>query len=442
MLDTKFILANLDLVRRAVVDKHASVPQINLEYFVTLDAQRRKAQAENDQLAAEKNKFSKQIGPLMGKIKKAADAERSKLETEIKELQDKSRALDDRMQELADTFASADQKLDEMRAWIPNLPHESVPTGKDSSSNVVVREWGGEAKRFEFKPRYHYEIGADLGILDCERGAKVAGSGWYFLRGDGARLERALIAWFLDIHRTLHGYTELFPPFFVSEKALYGAGQLPKFHDQQYTATLDKLFAIPTAEVPLTAFHRDEVLAEEELPKKYCAYSACFRREAGAAGADTRGILRVHQFNKVEMLKLTTPETSWNELETLTNNAEYLLQQLGLKYRVINLCRGDLGFSAAKTYDLEIWAPAAQRWLEVSSCSNFTDYQARRSNLRFKPKAGGKPQFVHTLNGSGLALPRLQAALWETYQQADGSMVLSEPLRKYMDGQERIVKPS
>jgi len=442
MLDTKFILANLDLVRNAVTDKHASAPQINLEYFVTLDEQRRKAQAENDQLAAEKNKFSKQIGPLMGSLKKAADSERSGLETEIKKLQDKSRALDDRMQDLADTFASADLKLDEMRAWIPNVPHETVPAGQDSSSNVLVREWGGEPKKFEFKPRYHYELGADLGILDCERGAKVAGSGWYFLCGAGARLERALLAWCLDVHRTQHGYTELFPPYFVTEKTLYGSGQLPKFAEQMYAVPLDRLFAIPTAEVPLTAFHRDEVLEEAELPKKYCAYSACFRREAGAAGADTRGILRVHQFNKVEMLKLTTPETSWDELEALTRNAEYLLQQLGLKYRVVNLCRGDLGFSAAKTYDLEIWAPAAQRWLEVSSCSNFTDYQARRGNLRFKPKAGGKPQFVHTLNGSGLALPRLQVALWETYQLADGSVVIPEPLRKYMDGQERIAKPS
>lgn len=438
MLDTKFILANIDLVRKAIEDKHANMDAIDLPRFVELDEKRRKAQAENDKLAAEKNKLSKQIGQRMGQLKKAPDAERGKLEAEVHDLQQQSKGLDDQMQALAVAFAESDRQQDEMRAWIPNVPHESVPPGDDSSANAVVREWGGEPRKFEFKPRYHYELGADLRILDSERGAKVSGSGWYFLRGDGARLERALLAWFLDVHRARHGYVELFPPFFVNEKSLFGSGQIPKFMDQMYKAPEDRLFAIPTAEVPVTAYHRDEMLDEKDLPKKYCAYSACFRREAGAAGTDTRGILRVHQFNKVEMLKLTTPETSWDEHEKMTADAEHLLQQLGLKYRVISLCRGDLGFTSAKTYDLEVWAPAAGRWLEVSSCSNFTDYQARRSNLRYKPAAGGKPQFVHTLNGSGLALPRIQVALWETYQQADGSITIPEPLRPYLGGQDRI----
>jgi seryl-tRNA synthetase len=322
---------------------------------------------------------------------------------------------------------------------VPNLPDESVPEGADSRGNKTIHEWGPKPS-FTFTPKPHYELGAKLSILDCERGAKVSGSGWYFLRGDGARLERALISWFLDMHR-MRGYVELLPPFCVTEKTLFGSGQLPKFIEQMYAIPQDYLFAIPTAEVPVTAYHRDEILDEKDLPKWYAAYSACFRREAGAAGADTRGILRVHQFNKVELLKLTTPESSFDELEQLTRDAECLLEELGLRYRRIVLCRGDLGFSSAKTYDLELWAPADNRWLEVSSCSNFTDYQARRSGIRYRPADGGKPRFVHTLNGSGLALPRLQVALWETYQQADGSIMIPPVLRKYMDGQAKIEKP-
>jgi seryl-tRNA synthetase len=279
-----------------------------------------------------------------------------------------------------------------------------------------------------------------LKILETDRGATVSGSGWYFLRGDGARMERALVSWFLDVHRTRHGYEELFPPFFVTEKTLYGSGQFPKFRDQMYYSDADKLYAIPTAEVPVTAFHRDEMLEEKDLPKKYAAYSACFRREAGAAGSDTRGILRVHQFNKVEMLKLATPQTSYDEHEKMLADAETLLKELGLHYRVALLCRGDLGFSAAKCYDLEVYAPAAAKWLEVSSVSNFEDFQARRSNLRYRPADGGKPQYVHTLNGSGLALPRIMVALWECNQQADGSIAIPAVLHKYMDGQTVIKK--
>ncbi len=304
--------------------------------------------------------------------------------------------------------------------------------------NLTVRTWG-DLPSFGFPLKPHYELGEKLKILDTERGAKISGSGWYFLRGDGARMERALISWFLDVHRERNGYEEIFPPFFVTEKTLYASGQFPKFQDQMYHAPVDGLYAIPTAEVPLTAMHQDEVFDEKELPRKYVAYSACFRREAGAAGADTRGILRVHQFNKCEMLKLATPQTSYAEHESMLENAEHLLKELGLQYRVLLLCRGDLSFSAAKCYDLEVYAPAAQKWLEVSSVSNFEDYQARRANLRYRPAEGGKPQYLHTLNGSGLALPRIMVALWEQNQTLDGLLVIPPVLRKYMGGQESIV---
>jgi seryl-tRNA synthetase len=439
MLDTKFILTEVELVRKALADKHAGNEHTDLDRFVKLDEQRRQAQTDRDKLLAEKNRISKQIGPLMGQVKKSSGVGLTQLEAQIAELQKQSRAQADRIQELELACASAEKEADEIRAWIPNVPHESVPPGEDGRANVTVHEKGA-APKFAFEPKPHDELGKRLGILDCERGAKVSGAGWYFLRGDGARLERALVSFFLDRHRT-HGYVELFPPFCVTEKTLFGSGQIPKFVEQMYSIPEDRLYAIPTAEVPVTSYHRDEMLDEAELPKKYCAYSACFRREAGAAGAETRGILRVHQFNKVELLKLTTPETSFDELEKLTADAEALLEALGLRFRRIVLCRGDLGFSSAKTYDLEAWSPAAGKWLEVSSCSNFTEYQARRSNLRYKPAGGGKPRFVHTLNGSGLALPRIQVALWETCQQVDGSIVIPAVLRPYMGGQERIEAP-
>lgn len=436
MLDTKFILQNTEMVKKAVADKHAENEHTDLDRFVKLDEERRKAQTECDRLAAEKNQVSKQIGPLMGQLKRATDADRTTIESQIVELQKQSRGVADRIQALSLAQEKAEKDQDTIRSWIPNIPDESVPEGADSSANKTIHEWGPKPS-FAFTPKPHYELGAQLGILDCERGAKVSGSGWYFLKGDGARLERALISWFLDMHR-VRGYLELFPPFCVTEKTLFGSGQLPKFIEQMYAIPQDYLFAIPTAEVPVTAYHRDEILEEKDLPKWYAAYSACFRREAGAAGSDTRGILRVHQFNKVELLKLTTPECSYDELEQLTRDAECLLEELGIHYRRIALCRGDLGFSSAKTYDLELWAPADKRWLEVSSCSNFTDYQSRRSGIRYRPTDGGKPRFVHTLNGSGLALPRLQVALWETYQQADGTIVIPPVLRKYMDDQSRI----
>jgi len=436
MLDVRFILQNAELVKKAIKDKHSDNEHTNVDRFVQLDEERRKAQTECDQLSAKKNQISKQIGPLMGQMKRVEDELRTAIETKVSGLQKQSRELADRIQTLSRSQEKAESEQNTIRSWIPNVPDESVPEGADYKGNKTIHEWGVEPE-YLFDPKPHYEIGKDLGILDIERGAKVAGSGWYMLRGDGARLERALISWFLDTHH-MRGYVELMPPYLVTEKTLFGSGQLPKFIEQMYAVPADRLYAIPTAEVPLTSYHRDEILDEKELPKWYSAFSSCFRREAGAAGTDTRGILRVHQFNKVELLKLTSPETSFDELEQLTRDAECLLEELGLRYRRVLLCRGDLGFGSAKTYDLEVWAPGEKRWLEISSCSNFTDYQARRSNLRYRPSEGGKPQFVHTLNGSGLALPRLQVALWETYQQDDGSIMIPPVLRKYMDGQVKI----
>jgi seryl-tRNA synthetase len=441
MLDLKYVLANLELVQKALEDKKAANEHTDLKKLPVLEENRKKVILEAETLKAEKNKLSKEIGAKMGKARSVADksAMIPAVSAEIADLQKKSGSMSDRIKELEQEQAKIEAERDEILAWVPNIPHSSVPEGKGAEDNVVVRTVG-EKPNFAFAPKPHYELGANLGILETERGAKISGSGWYFLRGDGARMERALVAWFLDVHRTRNGYEELFPPFFVNEKTLYGSGQFPKFREQMYTAEMDRLYAIPTAEVPVTAFHRDEILEEGDMPKKYAAYSACFRREAGAAGSDTRGILRVHQFNKVEMLKLATPQTSYAEHEAMLENAEYLLKELGLQYRVLLLCRGDLSFSAAKCYDLEVYAPAADKWLEVSSVSNFEDYQARRSNLRYRPADGGKLQFLHTLNGSGLALPRIMVALWECFQQADGSIKIPTVLHKYMDGQSQIDK--
>jgi seryl-tRNA synthetase len=441
MLDSKFVLANLELVIKATVDKKALNEHTQLERLPQIEELRKKAILEAETLKAEKNRISKDIGPKMGKLKGLVHdaAAHAVASAELSELQQKSKSMNDRIETLEKEQSALETERDQILAWVPNIPHESVPVGSTPEENTVVRTWGTLPTQ-AFTPKPHYELGASLRILDTDRGANVAGSGWFFLRGDGARLERALISWFLDVHRVRHGYEELQPPYFVSEKTLYGSGQFPKFQDQMYYAGEDKLYAIPTAEVPVTAFHRDEVLEEKDLPRKYCAYSACFRREAGAAGADTRGILRVHQFNKVEMLKLSTPQNSYAEHESMLENAEFLLQQLGLHYRVLLLCRGDLGFSAAKCYDLEVWAPAAKKWLEVSSVSNFEDFQARRSNLRYRPADGGKLQYVHTLNGSGLALPRIMVAMMECYQQADGSIQIPTVLQKYMDGQSVIGK--
>jgi seryl-tRNA synthetase len=433
-------------VKQALHDKKAANEHTDLDKLVALDTQRREAQAERDKLAAEKNTVSKQIAPLMGKLKKAEGAEAEAIQAEINALQKASSNYNTKMEALQRAQNAAEAEMDAIMAWLPNLPDASVPPGEDASANQTVRTWGEETT-FDFEPKFHHDLGPELGLLELERGARCSGSGWYFLKGDGARLERALISYFLDTHRE-NGYVELLPPFMVTEKTLFGSGQLPKFLDQMYHCVEDKLFAIPTSEVPLTSFYRDEILETADLPKYFAAFSACFRREAGAAGSDTRGILRVHQFNKVEMYKFVQARDSFDELEKMLADAEALLQALGLRYRVLLLCRGDMTFGSAKTYDLEIWAPASQRWLEVSSVSNMTDFQARRCNIRYRPepdsgdKKKPKLDFVHTLNGSGLALPRLQVALWETYQQADGSVLIPEVIRPYLGGQERIVKPT
>jgi seryl-tRNA synthetase len=442
MLDSKFVLAHPDAVKKAIEDKKAANEFTDVDEFFVLDERRKKVLLEVEALKSEKNKISKEIGVLMGKLKSAMVAgsdDIAAINTMVAEMQHQSSAKDERIKELDGELSKIEARRDAKLAWIPNIPHESTPMGKTATENLVVRTWG-DLQSFSFEPKPHYELGEKLKILDTERGAKISGSGWYFLRADGARLERALINWFLEVHRERNGYEEIFPPFFVTEKTLFASGQFPKFREQMYHATVDDLYAIPTAEVPLTAMHQDEVLEEKDLPKKYVAYSACFRREAGAAGADTRGILRVHQFNKCEMLKLTAPKTSYIEHEAMLENAEHLLKELGLQYRVLLLCRGDLSFSAAKCYDLEVYAPGAQKWLEVSSISNFEDYQARRANLRYRPAEGGKLQYVHTLNGSGLALPRILVALWESNQTSDGSITIPPVLRKYMGGQERIGK--
>jgi seryl-tRNA synthetase len=438
MLDLKEVLAAPDKVQAALVAKKATGPQADLSKLRAFDEERRKVIFEAEELQRRKNALAKSIGPLMGKLKgPATDEEKKALTAEIERLKVQSVALDEQLKNLNDRRAVLQTQVDEILAWLPNIPQSTVPVGEDASANVVVREWDQGPKPAGETPP-HWETGQALGLLDLARGAKVSGSGWYFLRGAGARMERALVSWFLDVHTQRHGYEELLPPFFVSEKTLFGSGQLPKFREQMYFAEADGLFAIPTAEVPVTAFFGCETLAEDDLPKKFAAYSGCFRREAGAAGADTRGILRVHQFNKVELLKLVHPASSFDELEKLTADAEYLLRELGLRHRVLSLCTGDLGFASAKTYDLEVWSPGVKKWLEVSSCSNFESFQARRLNIRFKPKDGGKPEFVHTLNGSGLALPRIQIAIWETYLQPDGSLTIPSVLRPYMGGLEKI----
>ncbi len=398
------------LGRRGNPDYPAFVDEVQ-----ALDEARRRAIGEVNDLKARRNEASKTIGELK---RSGGDAEAL-----IAEM----RALGDRIVELDETVRANEARAEEILLAVPNLPLEDVPDG-GAEANRVVSMWG-EPRAFTFTPKPHWEIGEALGILDLPRGSKISGSGFPVLRGAGARLQRALIDWFLDVHIGEHGYVELRVPYMVTSQTLTGTGQLPKFADESYQAERDALWLIPTAEVPVTNLHRDELLAADQLPVKYAAYSPCFRREAGAAGKDTRGLLRVHQFDKVELVRYERPERSREALEELTREAETLLERLGLHYRRVVLAAGDLGFSSAMTYDLEAWAPGVGKWLEVSSCSVFTDYQARRANLRFRPAQGEKPEFVHTLNGSALALPRVMAAFLEAYQEADGSVTVPEVLR-------------
>jgi seryl-tRNA synthetase len=417
MLDPKFIRNNPDAVREGTRNK--SVDAAVVDEFLDADALWRKSLTQVDELKAQRNSESEEIS----KMKRAGQDASAEIAC-MREVSGRIKELDAEVREL-------DERVQRALLAIPNLPHSTVPVGRDDADNVTVREWG-EPKKFSFKPVPHWETTAALGLVDFERGTRMSGSGFILYMGLGARLERSLFNWMIDLHVSKHGYKEVFPPFLVNRNAMIGTGQIPKMEFDMYRLPDDDLFLIPTAEVPVTNIYREDTLEGKDLPIRLTAYTPCFRREAGAAGKDTRGLLRVHEFNKVEMVKFVQPETSYEELEKLTDNAEDVLKALDLPYRVRLLSTGDLSFASAKTYDLEVWAPGVEQWLEVSSCSNFEDFQARRANIRFRRETGAKPEFVHTLNGSGLALPRTVIAILENYQQQDGSVVIPEVLRPYM----------
>lgn len=423
MLDAKFVRENIELVRQALANRGADWP---LERFVELDAERRRLIAETESRQAARNAASKEIGALMKAGDHAAAEQRKE---EVRRLNEEIAGLDA-------ALADVDAATRDLLLTIPNIPHESVPVGPDESANVEVRRWGTPPE-FDFEPKAHWGLGPELGLIDFERGVKLAKSRFVVLGRDGARLNRALINFMLDEHAK-RGYTEWSLPALANAETLTGTGQLPKFEDDLFK-TGEGLYLIPTAEVQLTNLHRDEVLDASALPLKYCAYTPCFREEAGAAGRDTRGMIRVHQFDKVELVKFTTPETSLDELEGMVADAEHILQALGLAYRVVVLCTGDMGFSSAKTYDIEVWLPSYGGYKEISSCSDCWDFQARRASIKYRDPAAFKgSRFVHTLNGSGLAVGRTLVAVLENYQQPDGSVVIPEALRPYMGGQERI----
>ena len=422
MLDIKFIRENADKVKKAIADRGG---KLNLDEFISLDEERRKLLIEVEQLKHQKNVVSDEVGKLLKEKKDAKDKIAN-----MKVVSQKIAEIDKKVEEI-------DQKLTKIAYIIPNIPHSSIPVAQDASGNKVVKNWG-TIPEFDFKPRDHVELGELLDMIDLPRASKITGGGFVLYKGIGARLERALINFMLDLHTKKHGYTEIFPPFLVNRASMTGTGQLPKLEEDMYKLKDDDLFLIPTAEVPVTNIFRDEILKEEQLPIYYTAYTACFRREAGSYGKDTRGLTRVHQFDKVELVKFVKPETSYDELEKLRADAEEVIQLLGLPYRVLMLCTGDLSFAASKCYDIELWAPGIGKYLEVSSCSNFEDFQARRANIRYKPKDSKKAQFIHTLNGSGVALARLVIAILEIYQQKDASVIVPESLRPYMDSMERI----
>lgn len=430
MLDIRLFREQPDVVKEGL-QKVGADPGV-VDTVRSLDEKVRALKTEAESGKAELNAANKELGPLRKTLSAEAwDAKRAEL-----------RAVGDRIDVLDAQRAEAENVLQNLLLEIPNLPHEKVPVGKDDSENVVVRTVG-TPKSFDFPPKPHWEIGEKLGILDIERGVKISGSRFYVLRGAGAALQRALITWMLDVHIQKHGYTEIYPPFVVKQECLYGTGNLPKFADNLYHDVEEDFWLVPTAEVPVTNLHRDEILGPNDLPRSYVAYTPCFRREKMSAGRDVRGIKRGHQFDKVEMVKLVSPATSDAELDSLLDNAEDICRSLEIPYRVVLVCTGDKTFSSAITYDLEMYAPASKgeeggEWLEVSSCSNFRDFQARRANLRYRPEHGAKPEFVHTLNGSGLALPRLMISILENYQNADGSVTIPPVLRPYLHGRETI----
>jgi seryl-tRNA synthetase len=434
MLDIKLIREQTGLVRQRLAARGAG-DETKIDQILSLDEQRRHILAEVEQLKAARNRHSKEIGALMAQ-KKAAEADAKKAET---------RNIGERIAALDKQTAEIEQQRDTLMLQLPNLPHPSVQLGTSPQDNLEVRAWGRKPS-FDFKPLTHVELCERLKLVDFARAAKISGSGFILYTNWGARLERALIQFLLELHTTEHGYTEVSPPFLVNRDCMIGVGQFPKFVDQYYgvqegldAATLGKLFLIPTAETPVANIHRDEILKESQLPICYCAYTPCFRGEAGAAGVGTRGMIRVHQFDKVELIKITRPENGYDELEKLTANAERVLQLLGLHYRVLRLCTGDMGFPSAMTYDIEVWAPGQGQYLEVSSCSNCEDFQARRMNLRFKTETG-ENRFPHILNGSGTALARLFVALVETFQQPDGSLLIAPALQPFLKT-DRIPNP-
>lgn len=412
----KFVRENPELVMDAMRKRNANV---NLDEFLELEKKRRELTLQVEALKSQRNAASQEIGK-MKKASENADAQMAEV-----------RALGDKIAEDDKELKDIEARLKEILMTIPNMPAADTPVGSSDADNPVVRTWREPAK-FAFEPQAHWDIGEKLNILDVERAGKVSGARFTFYRGLGSRLERSVINFFLDIHTGENGYTEFFPPFIVNKDSMQGTGQLPKFAEDMFKLEGLDYYLIPTAEVPITNLHRDEILSGDDLPLYYTAYSACFRAEAGSAGRDTRGLIRQHQFNKVELVKFTKPEDSWDELEKLTANAEKVLQLLELPYRVVRLCTGDIGFSSAATYDLEVWLPAANCYREISSCSNFLDFQARRANIRFRRDTKSKPEFVHTLNGSGVAVGRTVAAILENYQQADGSVIVPKVLRPYM----------
>lgn len=424
MLDIKYVREHMDEVQKALDNRHNPM---KLDGFAEADKKRRALLAEVEELKNKRNVVSKEISE-----KKRNKEDANDMILEMREVGKKISELDEQVRE-------AEEQLRDIMLHIPNIPKEDVPLGVDDSDNPEVRKWG-EPKTFAFEPKAHWDIGEDLGILDAARAAKVTGARFTFYRGLGARLERACISFMMDLHADKHGYTEMLAPYIVNKDSMIGTGQLPKFAEDMFKLEGQDYYLVPTAEVPTTNYHRDEILSAEQLPEYYTAYTACFRAEAGSAGRDTRGLIRQHQFNKVELIKFVKPEDSWNELEKMTADAEDVLKALELPYHVVLLCTGDMGFTSAKTYDLEVWFPSQNKYREISSCSNCLDYQARRANIKFRRDAKSKPEFVHTLNGSGLAVGRTVAAILENYQQEDGSVVIPKVLVPYMGGVE-VIKP-
>ena len=426
MLDLNYVRENLDKVRDALEARHADTAP--LDDFAKADSERRHVIAESDQLNAQRNAASREIGGLM---KEGRKDEAESRRAEVGQLKD-------RISELDQLRAQTETRMNELLSSLPNIPHESVPRGDSDADNVEIRRWG-TAPQFNFEPKDHVDLGTALGILDLERAAKIAAARFAILNGAGARLERALINFMLDVQTRENGYNETLPPFIVNRNALFGTGQLPKFETDLFKLEDPRdLYLVPTAEVPVTNYHREEILDASQLPMRWAAYTPCFRSEAGSYGRDTRGVIRQHQFEKVELVKYSLPENSYNELESLTRDAESILQKLGLHYRVVALSTADLGFGSAKTYDIEVWLPSQNTFREISSCSNYEAFQARRAQIRFRRGGGAKPEFVHTLNGSGLAIGRTWIAILENYQQEDGSIVIPELLRPFMGGIDRI----